>query len=288
MSELVERFVNREKQYAGFQKMVARQTAKSVMLIRADHDMGKTWLLQRIRNHCRQHGIVNVHVDFSDRYPYDYLALVRRARDQIGGLAFNLLTATINNLTGVNITLNSGSGGAGFNLDVDGGTANLAGEFAGRDIIKDNTFHIDTNNEIARRAIEIKINDAFFTCMTAIQTDKPIVLLFDTYEAMTEEARLWLNNHLLQRMSSGSLPNVIVIIAGREIPEVSQSLKPLVARTGLDLFDEKYVREYLVERRNIVVDDVALIARASAGRPGLLAMMADNLTMDEEDDDDWL
>lgn len=93
MPDYVDWFVNRKKQFQGFLKMLARETPKSIMLIKAPADMGKTWLLQKMRHHCAGNGVPVVYVDFRDRRPYDYLSLVRLARDQMGGGYFNPLTA---------------------------------------------------------------------------------------------------------------------------------------------------------------------------------------------------
>ena len=95
MPYYVDWFVDREKQFQGFLKMLARETPKSIMLVEAPADMGKTWLLQKMRHHCAGNGVPVLYVDFRDRRPYDYLSLVRLARDQMGGGHFNATFVTV-------------------------------------------------------------------------------------------------------------------------------------------------------------------------------------------------
>lgn len=283
-------FVNREKQYLGFQKMLARQTAKTTMCIEAPGDMGKTWLIQRMRYHCEEHDVPAMHVDFGNRHgAYDYLSLVRLARDQIGPADFNSLTETINNFTGVTINL-AGQGSGRVNVsDISQGSAvEVGGDLAGRDIIKDNQFYINADSEIARRTAEIQINDAFFNCLQALALQTPVVFLFDSYEEITPEADRWLQGNLLVRLRESLLDGVLVIIAGRRTPELDPTWRSLVAKTGLELFSAEHVREYIVERRQIVGLDLDTIFRTSRGNPGLLAKMADLAAITVETDDEWL
>ncbi len=109
MPDYVEWFVNREKQYDGFQRMLAGGTPKRIMCVRDQQDTGKSWLIQRLRHHCDEHQIPAVHVDFRDRQPHDYLSLVRLARDQIDPQRFAELTLAINQGTSLQITVASDS-----------------------------------------------------------------------------------------------------------------------------------------------------------------------------------
>ena len=293
MSDYVNWFVNREKQYHGFLKMLAHETPKAIMLIEAPADMGKTWLIQTMRHHCDQNGVPAMHIDFRDRRPYDYLSLVRRARDQMGASYFNPLTETINNFTSVNINLAAGSSSGGVKFgdidvrDLTDSSLHIQ-EIAGGNIVKDNQFHIQADSDTARRAAEIRINDAFFACLATLREKGPVVFLFDSYEEVTPEAEYWLCDHLLLQMNEEQLSNTLVIIAGRKTPDLGAALKPLVAKTGLDLFLEEHVREYIVDRRQIKGLDVETIVKTCGGFPGLLAKMADLASMDAQDDDDWL
>ncbi len=290
MPDYVDWFVNREKQYQGFQKMLAGETPKSVMVVEAPSEMGKTWLIQRMRHYCGENKIPVLLVDFRDRRPHDYLSLVRLARDQMGAEFFNALTTTINNFTNVNVQINTGGAGGGVNVNVaDGSTAQVGGDVAGRDIIKDNQFYIQADSEMARRAAEIQINDSFFACLTKLVEAKGhAVFLFDSGEDITTEADRWLKDTLLARVPQGTLTKMVIIIAGRKAPELGETLKEHVGRTGLDVFAEAHVTEYITNKRKITGLDIATIIKTSGGQPGLLAKMADVAGLDKEKEGDWL
>ncbi|MBK9053100.1 MAG: hypothetical protein IPL78_19975 [Chloroflexi bacterium] len=93
---------------------------------------------------------------------------------------------------------------------------------------------------------------------------------------------------MLTRLSDGALGQTLVIIAGRTAPELSGDLKQLIAKTGLTLFTEDHVKEYIQTKRKLSGLDLGTIFKTSGGYPGLLAKMADVAAMDDEEDEDWL
>jgi hypothetical protein len=291
MPDYVDWFVNREKQFQGFLKMLARETPKTIMLIEAPGDMGKSWLIHKMRHYCLENQIATAHVDFRDRHPYDYLSLVRLARDQMGPLAFNQLTQIINSFTSVNLTLaTGGTGSSAVNIDSNtGAKTDIGGDVAGRDIIKDNQFFVQADSDMARRTAEIRINDTFFQCLgQLVATQGRAVLLFDSYEDITTEADAWLCDYVLGHLRNNQPANTLLIVAGRKTPDLPADYKDLVARTGLDLFGPDHVKEYIEDRRKITGLDLQTLFKTSGGQPGLLAKMADVATMDTKSNDDWL
>jgi hypothetical protein len=297
MKEYVAWFVDREKQTQGFLKMLRGETGdKTIMAIEAPAEMGKTWTVQRMRHECSVQGVPNAHFDFRDRQPWDYLAIVRQARDQMGAPHFNLLTQTINESTGVNIQLSSGAGTGGVELAVgtQGGQISdsqiQVGDVAGRDVIKDNFFYVQADSDTTRRAIKARVTDAFFICLAGLIQEKPAAFLFDSYEEVTEEADHWIQSQLLARIRDGQLPGVIVVLAGRKLPKWDRSSwRHCLAATGLDPFEMQHITEYIVEKRGLTTLDVETILRTSGGHPGLLGKMADIASLElDEDVDDWL
>jgi len=290
MADPMEWFVNRVKQLVGFEKMLRGETDKCIMAIQAPAEMGKTWLIQRLRRECAANNLPTLHIDFRDRRPYDYLTIVRAARDQMGAAAFNMLTQTINELTGVNVQL-AGIGAAstgGVQVSA-GGPVSVGGDVAGGHIIKDNYFYVQADSGTARRAIEIRITDAFFACLAALVTpDKKCVFLFDSYEDVTEEADRWLRDNLLTRQRDRQLLNTITIIAGRKIPEFGDDWTARLAWTGLEAFSQEDVAEYILKRRQVTGLDVATVFKTCGGRPGLLSQMVEIATMGTEKERDWL
>lgn len=294
MPDYINWFVNREKQYQAFQKMIALNTPKRIMLLEAPADMGKTWVLHNMMHYCVQNTIPVVSVNFRNRYPYDYLNLIRRARDQIGPQYFEILNRTIDDVTQLTVNLHAGGASRGGGLTVQdihqGSSVDLS---VGRDYVAGNQynnpqFFVRADRDIDRRVAELKINDAFFTALKQVLFQTPVAFLFDSFEAAPPEAEAWLREYLLLRMGERQLDGVVVIIAGQKVPSLNSSLRYLLYRPGLAPLTERDVGVYIADRRQLPDLHIPTAFKMSGGNPGLLAKMADLASMTVEDDDGWL
>ena len=264
-------FVNRNAELVVFQSMLAGSTPQRVLVFSGPGGVGKTSLLRRLHDQCRSDGVPACFVNFSDRRAWDYLAIVREVRDQLGPVGFNPLTEAINASTqgsqeqDINTAISS-------HPDVAGQVE--AGDVSGQVIIRDNSFFIRADSEGARRQIEARITGAFFTCLEALQREQEIVLLFDSYEQVTAEADRWLLSFLLARVLDDRLPRVIIVIAGRQVPVFPAEARGMVAERSLGPLSEQDVRDYMRKRAAEGLD-VSAVYAASAGNPGMLARMID-------------
>ena len=201
--------------------------------------------------------------------------------DQFGPAEFNLLTQEINASTNVQVQFATSAGGGGAKVNVATGGGQISdsqikvGDIAGRDVIKDNFFFVQTDSETVRQNIEARVTDAFMTCLNTFQHDRVVVFLFDTYDQVTQPADRWLQAFLLTRVRDGRLPNVVIVIAGRTVPAVDSAWQ-----TGLDTFTGDQVAEYIVQRRQLTTLDVGTLSVTTRGIPGLLGMLADNAAGD--------
>lgn len=282
MTEQLQWFVDRAKQRAGFIKMLAGETAKAIMAVEAPSEMGKTWLIQRLHAESQRRATPVAHLDFRDRLPWDYLTIVRQIRDQLGAAYFNYLTQVINESTGINVQFVAEAVTVSVqNSQIQDSTVQLSA-------VPDNFQFVQVESDTIRRNIEARITDAFFISLEALAQGQMVVLLFDSVEEAAPEAINWLITNLLLRIRDQRLARVIVIMAGRELPDLDDNWRAAIARTGLDLLDESNVQEY-VQLRGLVDLDLATILRTSGGHPGLLAKMADFATLEKDDkDQDWL
>jgi hypothetical protein len=294
MADPMEWFVDRIKQLAGFQKMMRGETEKSIMAIQAPAGMGKTWLIQRLRSECRANNLPTLHIDFRDRRPYDYLTIIRTARDQMGVAAFNSLTQTINEMTSVNIQL-SGLPTGNTQVNIGGQQVSFANSQVSvgdvGNVIKDNNFYVQADSSTARRAVEIRITDAFFTCLAALATpDQKCVFLLDSYEDAPAEADRWLYDNLLTHLRDKLLPNTLAVLAGQKMPEFGDEWKPRLASTGLDTFSKDDVTDYLVNKRKVPTQSIGDAFNFSRGVPGMLSQMADNylISIGATKEEEWL
>jgi hypothetical protein len=294
VSKYVNWFVDRQKQYKGFLKMISRGTPKQIMFVEAQADMGKTWLVQHLRHECRSQNIPVAHFDFSGRRPLDYLAMVRHVRDELGPAHFNPLTERINAATGVTVQIDAGPPGGGVNINLaEGGEIRDSkieiGDVASGHIIKDNYFYIQADSDEIQANARARILDAFFECLASLAAKRTVVFLLDAYEGAKDQARAWVEGELLDRVRHEHLPNVIIVLAGRSTPAIERDAwDHVLAHTGLDLFTAEDVEDYL-NRRGQTHLHLETMVLASGRHPARLGEMVDSaLVGAAEDDEDWL
>jgi hypothetical protein len=286
-NEYIEWFVNREKQRQGFLKMIDGATKKQIMMVKAPAEMGKTWLIQRLFHDCRGRAIPVALLDFSQRQPWDYLTFVRQARDQLGVAYFNHLTQVINEITTVRVE--------SVAVQVSIKDSELVNSNIKVDDIKlatDNFAAVHAESDLVRRNLEIRITDAFLACLQSMAQGGRVVFLIDTLDLAPEPAVVWLVGNLFRRIRDGALPGVLLIGAGRAVPDLDPSWREWVAATPLEPFNNDHIEEFIAkrglqDRPDISSETLMLLSR---GHPGLLGKMADNALLDElaEEKESWM
>jgi hypothetical protein len=292
-AKYVKWFVNREKQRRGFIKMLERETLRQIMFVEAPNGMGKTWLIGRLRHECKVRGVPVAHFDFWGGRPMDYLAMVRQARDQLGPAHFNAMTQIINEATSITVKVDVESqrrGDVNISLgDVTDSEVTI-GDVAGGSIVKDNFFEVKADSDEIRQRTRARVLDSFFGCLLALSQEQVAVFLFDTYEDVQDEARQWVEGELLIRVRHEQLPNVLVVLAGKETPRLDLSAWDQFLRlTDLALFTPEDVRQYL-ERRGQTHLDLNTIIATSGGHPAKLGEMVDTAALSRvtEEEEDWI
>ena len=280
-------FVDRERICDGFLDMLAGRSEKQIMLLQSPGGMGKSWLVAKLMHECSRQspGMPYAALDFKDGQAHDYLSIVRRARDDLGAANFNPLTQTINAATGLHVNLQLSSPGSG-GVHVEGSSVQAGGDLAGRDIIKDNFFLVQVDSESVYKEIEGRITEAFFADLRSLLARGPAVFFFDTYEKAPEATRRWIEGNVLYHIREGKLPRAVVVITGREVPELDLAWKHCTARPKLEALDSEHVATYLREKRGLTDVDADTLYRATMGNPQLLGLLADNLAA-ASGDEEW-
>ena len=247
-------FVNRETKFRGFRKLLEPRTRQQMMLIEAEKDMGKSWLLRHMQNHCRQEQIPVALIDLSEEDLENTVVLVERMIRQLDEENFSQLQTFMQEL-----------GLAEGQVDL----SRVA------------------SSEKERRDLVWRVSGLFFEELERLAGRTAVALLFDSYENSPEAVGRWLTDELVARLSQSDLSHVIVIITGRRIPELDFA-KHIVVQTGLELFTEEHVKEYLFDRRQLMDIDLRTVYLTSKGLPGLLAKMADaaSVAINHPDDTD--
>jgi hypothetical protein len=284
MSQTVIRyFVNREHIFSGFGRMLSGESEKQIMLVKAPGGMGKSWLVAKLKHECSiaEPRIHFASIDFKDGQAYDYLSVIRRTRDEIGAAYFNHLTEVINAATGVQVNLKiESSSSQPVNIQRIQDVTNSEINIAGGHIVKDNFFLVQVDSQAVRFEIKSQIVRAFFEQFRQFLAAEKAVLFFDTYGKAPQAIRYWLEGDLLVQIRDGKLPGLVVVITGREVPELDMMWKHCATRPGLEPLGNEDVAKYLVEKRGLKDVDPDTLYKATLGNPQLLGMLADNIDQD--------
>ena len=304
---LRELFVDRVRQSDIFRKVLDGQARRQVMLITAAGGLGKSWLLRVFAAEAAGRGLPTVQIDFADGQAYDALSLALRCRDAFGPEHFAALMRALDDATTARVALAAQGGAPAGPINVSLGDGNTLSSSPitisdiGTTVIRDNSFVIQTDNPLARQALEDRINAAFFECLAELCSRTRAVFLFDTYERASVESERWVPsaadrwvvNQLLARIRDGKLPNAAVVLAGRRVPEFGIEWNDVLGRVSLELLECSYITEYLRERRGLVgISDAQaqVLCQAVAGNPQVMGLIGDNLEQANKPamaDDEW-
>jgi len=141
-----------------------------------------------------------------------------------------------------------------------------------------------------RDLAEQRINEAFFTCLQTLAQEHPIALLFDGCDLEDDEegawlwARTWIERQLLDRLRTGELENVVVILAGRAPFPISRpEINELVVTRELKPFSEEEVKQFFAAyHQQVEPKEVSTLALWTGGNPGLLAKMLDKRRAEDD------
>jgi len=123
-----------------------------------------------------------------------------------------------------------------------------------------------TSEEQHRR----RITSAFMQDLHLMPPNIPVILLFDAYEEASANIQDWINEQLISGLIQ--LPNVYIVLAGRNLPEVPQTWLDVCFSYELPpvLFEDQ--KDYCIRVGIDLEDDVIrAFHEAFDGRPGLFA-----------------
>jgi len=156
--------------------------------------------------------------------------------------------------------------------------------------VEDRLAPLTDEGVCGRDLVDRRINEAFFACLAGLARDYPVALFFDGCEQSPSEAMFWIRHELLDRLRTGELSNLVVILAGRTPADLSDvDVAHLLVDVELGGFDEERVGEFLAKYGlEVSQEERDLLARASRGVPGMLARMVDNLRAEHDSKDPFL
>lgn len=282
------RFVGRQRQLAHLRSSLAHAGRGRIICITAGPGMGKSWLVREFAHQAVALAARSALIDFGTDQAYDVLTLVRQLRDALGAEAFAPLTATINTLTAPRIATS-----AARQQQITRADATPAAT-----TVKDKLFVVQTDNPLLLQAIEAQVTHAFFVCLAGLATQGPLLLLFDSYEQCSHErtswvpslADRWIRGELLNRIRSGTLPNTVVLLAGRQLPPFDAGWTAVLDELPLEGFAPQEVAAYLRGTCGVTQlsdHELQTIYEATQGHPQLLGLIGDSLAQARSPGVDW-
>jgi len=247
-------FVNREDEMRRFCRLLDGR-GKAIIAVSGVGGVGKSSLLARMIHECALRKVRKSEITWTDTRNHDYLAVMRKIRDDIGPEAFRGFTDLVNFFTVPQYQLNVMVEGAARISVANGASVSDAevGDVAGI-VIKDFMLSAPRNDmgvpEAERMA---RLTDAFVHDLTAdLRARGPLMLFLDATEKMSETTRQWVWGELLTAIRDSRLAGLMVVLSGRVRPELARDWQLLVDCVDLSPLSREHILQYL-ERRGIAV-----------------------------------
>ena len=258
-----------------------------IMVVFADTGMGKTSLLLRMVHECAQRKLRKAEVWWTDTLVYDYMAVLRKLRDDLGVDHFGAFTDLINYYTDTNyqprLDININLQGS---VQVAGG-AQISGSSV-RDIagvvVRDNMIVVQRPDiavplEVRREQLTRRFLDA----LRELSSRECVVLFFDAVEKMSDITNQWLWEQLLPPVRDGVLPNVRAVLCGQRRPPEERDWTDFLAFAELKPLGLDDIDAYIAKRtagRMLMSDETRqalakMLAVVTRGRPADVASSVD-------------
>jgi GTPase SAR1 family protein len=293
MKTLLERrlaeFVDREEELSIFRN-VLDSPDHHVLVISGGGGVGKSMLMAKLIHECSLRGLRKTEVIWSDLRSHDYLAIIRKVRDDLGAPQFNELTDLINYYTvpqyNLSISVSGGSVHVAEQAAISGSSVR---DIAG--IIVRDLMLVAPRSDLGVSEMERlgRLTDCFIRNLSSsLRENGPLVVFLDGAEKMSDLTRRWIWEELLASVLDGRLAGAKFVVCGRDRApaSVDRLLLSVVESAELQPLDVRHVVEYL--RRRGVTDSsepiaLALVA-ATQGNPLAIATAVDAiLEMKERD-----
>lgn len=240
----LERFVDRKAEMQKFCDMLDGED-KAVLLIAGESGLGKSLLFARMIHECGLRKRKKAEIVWSDTRPHDYLAVMRKIRDDFGPEMFKSFTDRVNYFTDPHykLTVNvEGSVRVAEGMEVKDSSV---GDVAGL-IIKDNYFMVPrADMAVPESERLIQLTDRFLEDFAAALDKEPLVVFFDAVEKMSEPTRMWVWGELLKAVSTGRLPNVRFVLCGITHPSLDLDMSMIAEEAQLKPLGREDIVEYL-------------------------------------------
>ncbi len=277
-------FVDRDAELNRFCKMLDGGE-KPVMVVWGEAGIGKTSLLARMMHECATRKYCKAEIVWKDYNPPDYIAIMRKIRDDVGPELFNDFTRLIEYFTkGDNDPRAVATSVIGPSSAADGARIDhsIVGDIAGT-VIKDSMIVVFRPDlQVPESERRDQLTASFMGCLGRAVGQKTIVVFMDAVEKMSPDTDKWVWQELLERAMQIESNQLKFVLCGRNPPPKDRDWDMFIERAGLLPLASADIVKYLTNRR-IALDDRALAAVAfvilnnSKGLPIEVARQVDTL-----------
>lgn len=180
----VREIIDFEKLLEKIEMMISGEEPKKIMLIVTRNGHGKTSLLRKMDHYCQSNNVPSCLIDLSETYDFPHLDIAREICET---------------------------------LQISNADSEESLAFAGT---VDNYNNVNTllNNQILQSEdMKRRLTRKFTREISSAQ--KPMVCLFDTFDAGTRIVKDWLVDAFLRPIREGKLKTLVIIIAGSAWPQ---------------------------------------------------------------------
>lgn len=242
-------FVDRVEEMKRFCEFLEKRT-KPIIYVSGSGGIGKSSLLARMLHECSLRQIMKASVGWTDTHNYDYLALMRRLRDDLGAEHFTSFTSLVNAYYDENVKVDLSVSASG-NISVAAGaqiTNATVGAIAGV-VIRDCMFIIPRRDlGVSENERMFRLTEAFLSDLRMLAESKPIVLFFDAVEKMATETNAWMWGALMTPVRDGLIEKLLCVHFGQVRPNLDREMSRAVEYTELGPLGLADIEEYLAKR----------------------------------------
>lgn len=260
--------------------------SRRIMCIHGGPGIGKSALLKLMEQTCTQRSIRWVEVAWLAEGRRDYIDVMRRIRNATEPALFSLFNDRLNEYTVPNYKVQVDiSGPIIQNVQVlNGGRVEQSGVtvHVGHTIGDLNISGLRPDRDVSDDEVITNVSTAFRLCLRALTARQPLVIMMDTLERADKLVLAWLRTELLWPICTNELPNLLVVLAGRESLGLDDDPKFFDYAVSYELqpFRDEHVFEY-VKRRVPAADDIvetiaSMILAAQTRVPLDVAKMVNN------------
>jgi GTPase SAR1 family protein len=251
IERLLAEFVNREKEMSQFCDMLD-DTGTCVFAVWGGGGVGKSSLLAKMIHEVASRKIQKSEITWTETRNHDYLAIMRKMRDDLGPEHFVRFTDLVNFFTvpqyQLRVKIEGGQISVAEGARIEAGAQ--VGDIAGI-IIKDATLtEPRADMQVSPSERRARLTDAFVEGVAAALQHKSAVVFFDAAEKMTEETEDWVWKELLPAACDFRLGRVKLVLCGRRKPTVDRLWQNVIDVAELQPLTAEHILAYL-ERRGV-------------------------------------